>query len=124
LVLTGQSVRHRTERSIDRAGVAALRVRAHSKRQGVAMQRFNLSGKVALVTGGSDGRAWRRGQRTTSRSTRSCLAISKDFAGIAAFLASAASDFITGAAIPVDGGFLRGDLTVRSRAAGRTAAGM
>src|SRR5215472_14786752 len=29
----------------------------------------------------------------------------KDFAGIAVFLASAASDFVTGAAIPVDGGF-------------------
>ena len=28
-----------------------------------------------------------------------------DFAGIAVFLASAASDFITGAAIPVDGGY-------------------
>ena len=28
----------------------------------------------------------------------------KDFAGIAAFLASAASDFVTGAVIPVDGG--------------------
>jgi 2-dehydro-3-deoxy-D-gluconate 5-dehydrogenase len=29
----------------------------------------------------------------------------EDFAGVAVFLASAASDFITGAAIPVDGGF-------------------
>jgi 2-deoxy-D-gluconate 3-dehydrogenase len=29
----------------------------------------------------------------------------KDFAGIAVFLASAASDFLTGAAIPVDGGY-------------------
>jgi 2-dehydro-3-deoxy-D-gluconate 5-dehydrogenase len=29
----------------------------------------------------------------------------KDFAGIAVFLASAASDFVTGAAIPVDGGY-------------------
>jgi 2-deoxy-D-gluconate 3-dehydrogenase len=28
-----------------------------------------------------------------------------DLAGIAVFLASAASDFVTGAAIPVDGGF-------------------
>jgi 2-deoxy-D-gluconate 3-dehydrogenase len=28
-----------------------------------------------------------------------------DLAGVAVFLASAASDFITGAAIPVDGGF-------------------
>ena len=30
---------------------------------------------------------------------------SSDFAGIAVFLASGASDFVTGAAIPVDGGF-------------------
>ena len=29
----------------------------------------------------------------------------QDFAGIAVFLASAASDFITGTAIPVDGGY-------------------
>jgi len=29
----------------------------------------------------------------------------KDFAGIAVFLASAASDFVSGAAIPVDGGY-------------------
>ena len=29
----------------------------------------------------------------------------QDFAGIAVFLASAASDFVTGTAIPVDGGF-------------------
>ena len=28
-----------------------------------------------------------------------------DFAGIAVFLASSASDFVTGAAIPVDGGY-------------------
>ena len=28
-----------------------------------------------------------------------------DFAGIAVFLASAASDFVTGAAIPIDGGY-------------------
>jgi 2-deoxy-D-gluconate 3-dehydrogenase len=28
-----------------------------------------------------------------------------DFAGIAVFLASTASDFVTGSAIPVDGGF-------------------
>jgi 2-deoxy-D-gluconate 3-dehydrogenase len=28
-----------------------------------------------------------------------------DFAGVAVFLASAASDFITGTALPVDGGY-------------------
>lgn len=36
------------------------------------------------------------------------LGTPEDFAGIAAFLASSASDFITGADIPVDGGFLWG----------------
>ena len=29
----------------------------------------------------------------------------EDFAGIAVFLASAASDYVTGTAIPVDGGY-------------------
>src|SRR6185369_17874575 len=38
-----------------------------------------------------------------------------DFGGIAAFLASSASDFVTGAAIPVDGGY--------STLLGRTSAG-
>jgi len=31
--------------------------------------------------------------------------VPEDLAGIAVFLASRASDFVTGAAIPVDGGF-------------------
>ena len=29
----------------------------------------------------------------------------EDFAGIAVFLASSASDYVTGAAIPIDGGY-------------------
>ena len=37
-----------------------------------------------------------------------------DFAGIAVFLASAASDFVTGTAIPVDGGYLDPGLRVRA----------
>ena len=39
--------------------------------------------------------------------------IPDDMAGIAAFLASPASDFVTGTAIPVDGGFFDRDVKTR-----------
>jgi 2-dehydro-3-deoxy-D-gluconate 5-dehydrogenase len=43
--------------------------------------------------------------RVLARSPAARWGTSADFAGIAVFLASAASDFVTGAAIPVDGGY-------------------
>ena len=45
-------------------------------------------------------------ERALARTPAGRMGTPEDFAGIAAFLASPASDFITGAAIPVDGGFL------------------
>jgi NAD(P)-dependent dehydrogenase (short-subunit alcohol dehydrogenase family) len=48
---------------------------------------IDLGGKVAIVTGGNGGIGLGMGR------------------GIAAFLASSASDFVTGTAIPVDGGY-------------------
>jgi 2-deoxy-D-gluconate 3-dehydrogenase len=47
-------------------------------------------------------------QRGLARTAAGRLGTPDDFAGIAAFLASSASDFVTGADIPVDGGFLWG----------------
>ena len=44
-------------------------------------------------------------ERVLARTPAGRWGIPEDLAGIAVFLASAASDFITGAAIPVDGGF-------------------
>jgi 2-deoxy-D-gluconate 3-dehydrogenase len=44
-------------------------------------------------------------ERVLARTPAARWGIPKDFAGIAVFLASAASDFVTGTAIPVDGGF-------------------
>jgi 2-deoxy-D-gluconate 3-dehydrogenase len=44
-------------------------------------------------------------ERVLARTPANRWGTPDDFAGIAVFLASAASDFITGAAIPVDGGF-------------------
>ena len=44
-------------------------------------------------------------ERVLARTPAGRWGIAEDLAGIAVFLASAASDFITGAAIPVDGGF-------------------
>jgi 2-deoxy-D-gluconate 3-dehydrogenase len=44
-------------------------------------------------------------ERVLSRTPASRWGAIDDFAGIAVFLASAASDFVTGAAIPVDGGY-------------------
>ena len=47
-------------------------------------------------------------ERALARTAAGRLGTPDDFAGIAAFLASAASNYITGAHIPVDGGFLWG----------------
>jgi 2-dehydro-3-deoxy-D-gluconate 5-dehydrogenase len=44
-------------------------------------------------------------ERVLARTPAARWGASADFAGIAVFLASHASDFVTGAAIPVDGGF-------------------
>jgi 2-deoxy-D-gluconate 3-dehydrogenase len=44
-------------------------------------------------------------ERVLARTPAARWGVPEDLAGIAVFLASAASDFITGAAIPVDGGF-------------------
>jgi 2-dehydro-3-deoxy-D-gluconate 5-dehydrogenase len=44
-------------------------------------------------------------ERVLARTPASRWGDPKDFAGIAVFLASAASDFVTGTAIPVDGGY-------------------
>jgi 2-dehydro-3-deoxy-D-gluconate 5-dehydrogenase len=46
--------------------------------------------------------------RALARTAAGRMGTPDDFAGIAAFLASSASDFVTGADIPVDGGFLWG----------------
>lgn len=47
-------------------------------------------------------------ERALARTAAGRLGTPDDFAGIAAFLASPASDFITGADIAVDGGLLWG----------------
>ena len=44
-------------------------------------------------------------ERVLARTPAGRWGVPDDFAGIAVFLASHASDFVTGAAIPVDGGF-------------------
>ena len=43
--------------------------------------------------------------RVTARTMAGRWGVPGDLAGIAVFLASAASDFVTAAAIPVDGGY-------------------
>ena len=44
-------------------------------------------------------------ERVTARTPAGRWGVPDDFAGIAVFLASSASDFVTGTAIPVDGGY-------------------
>ena len=44
-------------------------------------------------------------ERVTARTPAGRWGAPDDFAGIAVFLASSASDFVTGTAIPVDGGY-------------------
>jgi len=72
----------------------------------------DLCGRVAIVTGGNSGigRQARKElpglhERVLARTPAARWGVPDDFAGIAFFLASRASDFVTGAAIPVDGGY-------------------
>ena len=44
-------------------------------------------------------------ERVTARTPEGRWGVPNDFSGIAVFLASPASDFVTGTAIPVDGGY-------------------
>ncbi len=44
-------------------------------------------------------------ERVLARTPAGRWGVPDDLAGVAVFLASAASDFVTGAAIPVDGGY-------------------
>jgi 2-deoxy-D-gluconate 3-dehydrogenase len=44
-------------------------------------------------------------ERVEARTPAGRWGLPADMAGVAVFLASEASDFVTGAAIPVDGGF-------------------
>ena len=44
-------------------------------------------------------------ERVLARTPAARWGVPEDFAGIAIFLASRASDFVTGTAIPVDGGY-------------------
>src|SRR5437763_718667 len=106
------------------------------------MSLFDLTGRVAIVTGGNGGivqfgracaTAWAKDniqvnavlpgwidtdltknarreveglhERVLARTPAARWGVPADFAGIGVFLASAASDFVTGTAIPVDGGF-------------------
>lgn len=72
-----------------RAGPKARPLRKVSKAITVD---FDLGGRVALVTGGNSG-------------IGRAIALAFTAAGAAVFLASSASDFVTGVTIPVDGGY-------------------
>lgn len=73
---------------------------------GQRMEIFDLTGKVAVVTGGNGGigLGMARGLARAGASI-AVVARNEEKSAQAIFLASSASNFITGAVIPVDGGF-------------------
>lgn len=79
----------------------------------VAWAKDNIQANV-ILPGWIDTDLTRRGriempgldERIRARTPAGRWGTPEDFAGVAVFLASSASDFVTGAAIPVDGGFL------------------
>ena len=71
------------------------------------MSRQNIYDDPAFFNGYSQMRARRSGlhEKVLARTPAARWGAIDDFAGIAVFLSSPASDFVTGTAIPVDGGF-------------------
>jgi NAD(P)-dependent dehydrogenase (short-subunit alcohol dehydrogenase family) len=75
---------------------------------------FDLTGKKALVTGAGSPQGLGRGMAQALKAAGAEVAIlsrrerifTVDVQGVAVFLASAASDYVHGAIIPVDGGYL------------------
>ncbi len=90
----------------------------------MSLEIFSLAGRVALITGGNGGigRAmalglqqagarvavtWR--EQFRRKTPAGCWGTGADLVGAAVFLASAASDFVTGVCLPVDGGYAISD---------------
>jgi NAD(P)-dependent dehydrogenase (short-subunit alcohol dehydrogenase family) len=70
------------------------------------MNIFSLEGKVALVTGGNGG----LGDQLIRKTPAGRWGRPEELVGAAVFLASAASDYVTGTILRVDGGY-----TIRDR---------
>ena len=65
---------------------------------------FGLQGRVALVTGAAGDRS----KAILTRIPLGRLATTEDLVGAAVYLASEASDFVTGHTLFVDGGWIAG----------------
>lgn len=74
------------------------------------MSLFDLTGKVAIVTGSSKGIGRAIAERMAEHGARVMIGTTDEIAGTAVYLASDAGAFVTGQTILVDGGRLLGVL--------------
>jgi 2-deoxy-D-gluconate 3-dehydrogenase len=100
-------IQHRLRQSALTRGDAIRALGGNGRAHGIQVNAILPGWHETDLTRGGPGSPW--GERITAKTPARRWGNPDDLAGAAVFLASAASDFVTGVALPVDGGYAVAD---------------